>query len=146
MQGGEAWAARGGHRGGWGGGHFSSRIAVAPRPVFFPRTVRVVPRFVFAAPFVPYYPAPAYYPPAYYPDSSYYPTDSTTYTEQPVGYSPPPPPAPAPQPRAPQSGQYSMEQGLQYRYLCLDTRKFYPDTKECSSGWLTVLPGARQPR
>lgn len=149
VQGGEA-AARG-SRGGFshgGGARFHS--APVARPFVSRSFVRVVPRAVFVAPIVPYYPTPAYYPPApaYYPPSSYYPPDTTAYVEQSPGYSPgyaPPPPPPVPQGSSAQPGQYSIERGTQYRYLCLDTRKFYPDTKECASGWLTVLPGGRPP-
>ena len=52
----------------------------------------------------------------YYPPTSYYV----------------PPPAP-------------VEQGLNYRYFCPDTRQYYPEVKECASGWLTVLPGRGKP-
>lgn len=113
--------------------------------------IRVVPRYVYVAPYVPYYPTPYYPTSSYYPSSSYstpsyYPPEPPAYAEQPQAYAPPPPPASSTQQPAPaQPGPYSMEQGIQYRYLCLDTRRFYPDTKECPSGWLTVLPGGGNP-
>jgi len=137
------WSGGGGH--GWSGGHF--RAAPVARTFYAP--VRVVPRAVFVAPFFPYYAAPVYYPPApvYYPPATYYPPETTTYVEPPLGYSPPPPPVQAPITQAPsaQPGPYSVEQGLQYRYYCPDTRRYYPDTKACASGWLTVLPGGGWP-
>jgi hypothetical protein len=123
--------------------HFHSNVIAKP--------VRVVPRYVYVAPYVPYYSTPYYSSPSYYyPSASYaapayYPPDSPSYIEAPQQYAPPPPPPSAPAQPAAHPGPYSMEQGTQYRYLCLDTRRFYPDTKECPSGWLTVLPGARNP-
>ena len=154
LQGGTAYAAgrsfsHSGARVHSGGHHFHSGVAVRP--------VRVIPRYVYVAPYVPYYSSPYYSTPSYYYPSSaysapaYYPPDPG-YVEQPQQYAPqqyapPPPPQPsgASTPQSGQPGPYSMEQGIQYRYLCLDTRKFYPDTKECPSGWLTVVPGARSP-
>ena len=132
-----------GTRGATGAHHFHSHSNVIFRPV------RVVPRYVYVAPYVPYYSTPYYSSPSYYAPSAayaapaYYPPDPPSY-EPPQQYAPPPPPR-TPAPQAVQPGPYSMEQGTQYRYLCLDTRRFYPDTKECASGWLTVLPGARDP-
>jgi hypothetical protein len=117
-----------------------------------PVIIRTVPRYVYVAPYVPYYySSPSYYStPSYYPSSAY---SAPAYS--PPAYSPPPQPAYAEEPpqyapparpsAARQQGPYATDQGLQYRYLCLDTRKFYPDTKECPSGWLTVLPGGGAP-
>ena len=129
------------------GAHISGTHHFHPH---FVSPVRVIPRYVYVAPYVPYYPSPYYSTPSYYQDPyaapSYYPPDPG-YVEQPQSYAPPPPPpsyATQPQPRG-QPGQYSVEQGIQYRYLCLDTRKFYPDTRECPSGWLTVMPGGGNP-
>ena len=120
---------------------------------FVGRPVRVIPRFVYAAPYVPYYSTPYYSSPSYYYPSSaysapaYYPPDAPSYAAPQEQYAPPQQYAPPPPPPSGQAqpGPYSMEEATQYRYLCLDTRKFYPDTKECPSGWLTVLPGARTP-
>jgi len=128
-----------GHSGGRahsGAHHFHSHSHVIVRPV------RIVPRYVYVAPYVPYYATP-YYSTPYYSTPAYYPP---AYVEppQPQQYAPEQQYAPAPPPPS-QPSPYSMEEATQYRYLCLDTRKFYPDTKECPSGWLTVLPGARSP-
>ena len=127
-----------------GGHHFSGGAGFRP--------VRVVPRFVYVAPYVPYYSTPYYSTPSYYDPGAayapaYYPPETPGYVDPSQQYAPqqqyaPPPP---PQSAQPRPGPYSMEQGTQYRYLCLDTRRFYPDTKECASGWLTVVPGARNP-
>lgn len=32
-----------------------------------------------------------------------------------------------------------------YAYFCPDNRRYYPDVRECPSGWLAVVPGAPGP-
>ena len=145
-QGGEAWARNAQRSSGGGHVHHSPRVVVAPRPVYYyPRPVRVVPRYVYVVPYVRYVPYVPYVAAPYYPPSpAYYPATPpapVTYIEQPQEYAPLPPA----QPMATPTGPYSVEQGVQYRYFCPDTRRYYPDAKECASGWLTVLPGGGRP-
>ena len=158
LQGGETWA-RNAHRS-WS--HAGPRT-VAPRHVFVARPVRVVPRVVYFAPVIGYT-APRYYaPPPYYPPTSYYSApEPAAYAPPPAAYAPPPasyyeppqtqyPPSSGNEARAPGTatqtpvGPYSVEQGLNYRYFCPDTRQYYPEVKECASGWLTVVPNAGRP-
>lgn len=32
-----------------------------------------------------------------------------------------------------------------YAYFCPDSRRYYPDVRECASGWLAVVPGVPGP-
>ncbi len=40
---------------------------------------------------------------------------------------------------------YSYEKPSDYLYFCPDTGLYYPDTTECPSGWLKVVPGGGEP-
>ena len=142
-----AHSGRSGHVGGFAHQrHFGSGFA-APRFVAA-RPVRVVPRTVFIAAPIAYFP-PAYYaapPPAYYYPPPYYQSEApppTYYEQPPQSYSPssgsyPPPPSVRATPEIPK-GPYAAEDAWRYRLFCPDSRQYYPDVNECSSKWLRVV-------
>lgn len=40
---------------------------------------------------------------------------------------------------------YGYPPAINYQYYCPDTRLYYPETTECPSGWLKVVPGGGEP-
>ncbi len=147
--GGRSGGHGGGHAGTFGGhsGHFASGGFASPR--------RFIPRTVFLAAPVAYFPPAYYYPPPpayYYPPSYYEPAQPPVYYEPPVQSSPPaggyypPPPISGSAPASPR-GPYAAEDAYRYRFYCPDTRKYYPEVSTCASAWLKVVPdGVAAPR
>lgn len=86
----------------------------------------VVPAFVPRAYY--YAPAPvAIVPPAY--------VAPPTYVAPPMYVAPP----------APSGGQTYAPEPSQYLFYCPDNRLYYPEVRECFSGWLAVVPGVAGP-
>lgn len=46
---------------------------------------------------------------------------------------------------APMSGPSYATDASGYAYFCPDSRRYYPEVRECASGWLAVVPGVAGP-
>ncbi len=86
----------------------------------------------FGVPVGPWY-YPPYYPPAFYPP--YYPSYPPYLPT--VVVSPSAPPV-----YVEKGGDAAAPEGLpsNYWYYCTNPQGYYPYVKECSVGWMTVLP------
>jgi hypothetical protein len=46
---------------------------------------------------------------------------------------------------APMSGPNFATDASGYAYFCPDSRRYYPEVRECPTGWLAVVPGVAGP-